>query len=185
MFGDAGTILMTEAAETTHERLGFDEAFTLYHRVVFRVARNVTGNEAQAEDVVQEVFLKLYKNIDDVPAGELLKAWLIRVALNAAKNAVRGNSRATVREDNYFKETGFEAETTHPEILFERRQEIAAAQRALVKIREPMRSCLILKQQGLSYREIAAALSVNEASVGTFVARGRQEFIRFYGKTND
>jgi DNA-directed RNA polymerase specialized sigma24 family protein len=45
-----------------------------------------------------------------------------------------------------------------------------------------MRSCLLLKQQGLSYREIAQTLSLNEANVGSLIARGRKEFIRVYGK---
>jgi RNA polymerase sigma-70 factor (ECF subfamily) len=45
-----------------------------------------------------------------------------------------------------------------------------------------MRSCLLLKQQGLSYREIADALSINEASVGSLIARARKEFARLYGK---
>jgi len=45
-----------------------------------------------------------------------------------------------------------------------------------------MRSCLLLKQQGLSYREIAQALSLNEANVGSLIARGRKEFARVYGK---
>jgi RNA polymerase sigma-70 factor (ECF subfamily) len=52
----------------------------------------------------------------------------------------------------------------------------------LEKVKEPMRSCLLLKQEGLSYKEIALALSLNESSVGTFVARGRKEFVRFFGK---
>jgi DNA-directed RNA polymerase specialized sigma24 family protein len=54
--------------------------------------------------------------------------------------------------------------------------------RALDKIKEPMRSCLLLKQQGLTYREIAETLSVNETNVGSLVARGRKEFMRVYGK---
>ena len=54
--------------------------------------------------------------------------------------------------------------------------------KALNKIKEPLRSCLILKQQGLSYKEIARSLELNESSIGTFVARARQEFSRFYGK---
>jgi DNA-directed RNA polymerase specialized sigma24 family protein len=65
---------------------------------------------------------------------------------------------------------------------YERRTEIEEARRALEKIEEPMRSCLLLKQQGLSYREIAATLSVNETYVGSLVARGRKEFARLYGK---
>ena len=45
-----------------------------------------------------------------------------------------------------------------------------------------MRSCLLLKQQGLSYREIAQTLNLNEANVGSLIARGRKEFTRVYGK---
>jgi RNA polymerase sigma-70 factor (ECF subfamily) len=69
-----------------------------------------------------------------------------------------------------------------PEEELERRQTIEETRRALDKIKEPMRSCLILKQQGLSYREIAETLSITETSVGSYVARGRKEFIRVYGK---
>ncbi|HYO92265.1 MAG TPA: sigma factor-like helix-turn-helix DNA-binding protein, partial [Pyrinomonadaceae bacterium] len=65
---------------------------------------------------------------------------------------------------------------------FERRAQIEEARRALEKIKEPMRSCLLLKQQGLSYREIAETLSLNEANVGSLIARGRKEFVRVYGK---
>ena len=52
----------------------------------------------------------------------------------------------------------------------------------LNRIKEPMRSCLLLKHEGLSYREIAAALEINEANVGSLIARGRREFLRLYGK---
>ena len=52
--------------------------------------------------------------------------------------------------------------------------------RALAKVKEPLRSCLMLKQQGLSYKEIASSLDLNESSIGTFVARARAEFSRFY-----
>ena len=65
---------------------------------------------------------------------------------------------------------------------YERRAEIEEARRALGQIKEPMRSCLLLKQQGLSYREIAQTLSLNETNVGSLIARGRKEFMRVYGK---
>jgi RNA polymerase sigma factor (sigma-70 family) len=69
-----------------------------------------------------------------------------------------------------------------PEEDYERRLEIEEARRALDKIKEPMRSCLLLKQQGLSYREIAETLSLKETNVGSLVARGRKQFARVYGK---
>jgi len=45
-----------------------------------------------------------------------------------------------------------------------------------------MRSCLLLKHEGLSYREIATVLEVNEKNVGSMIARARREFVRTFGK---
>lgn len=161
--------------------IGFDEAFTLHHRTVFRCARSVVQDAGLAEDITQEVFMRLYKNIGDIKTEEMLRPWLIRVALNLAKNAVRGNYRANVREENYFKQQE-ENSVFEPEVDYERREQMKEVQRALQKVKEPLRSCLVLKQQGLSYKEIAESLDLNETSIGTFVARARKEFMRFYGK---
>ena len=162
-------------------KIEFDEAFTLHHRTVFRTARSVVRDPGLAEDVTQEVFLRLYKNMDSILDEEMLRPWLIRVALNVAKNTIRGNIRANTREENYVKESGDEG-IFSIESQFEEQAEINEIHRALNKIKEPLRSCLILKQQGLSYKEIAGSLSLNETSIGTYVARARQEFARFYGK---
>jgi RNA polymerase sigma factor (sigma-70 family) len=163
--------------------LSFDEAFTLHHRAVFRTARAVVRDSALAEDVTQEVFLRLYRNLDSTPGEDLLRAWLLRVTLNVARNTLRGNTRSMVRDNEYHKEsveTGFYVDA--PEEDYERKMAIEEARRALEKIKEPMRSCLLLKQQGLSYKEIATTLSIKETNVGSLVARGRKEFARVYGK---
>jgi RNA polymerase sigma-70 factor (ECF subfamily) len=163
--------------------LSFDEAFTLHHRAVFRTARAMVRDNGLAEDVTQEVFLRLYRNLEQTPGEELLRAWLLRVTMNVARNTLRGQGRATAREDEYAKRAERDGWfTAAPEEDYERRAEIEEARRALAKIKEPMRSCLLLKQQGLTYREIAETLSLNEANVGSLVARGRKEFMRVYGK---
>jgi len=169
------------AAAAVKENIGFDEAFTLHHRTVFRTARSVVHDCGLAEDVTQEVFLRLYKNIDTLPDLEMLRPWLIRVALNVARNTLRGNIRANTRDENYVKES-VENSVFSVESEYEQKTEVSEINRALNKVKEPLRSCLVLRQQGLSYREIAESLSLNESSVGTFVARARQEFMRFYGK---
>jgi RNA polymerase sigma factor (sigma-70 family) len=159
----------------------FDEAFTLHHRAVFRAACAVLRDSALAEDVTQEVFLRLYRGFDAKPDGELLRPWLLRVTINLARNAVRGQNRSLARDTAYEKDahgTGWIA----PEKNYERRLDLEQARRALDRIKEPMRSCLLLKQQGLSYREISQTLSIRETSVGSLVARGRKEFAKVYGK---
>jgi RNA polymerase sigma factor (sigma-70 family) len=169
------------AAAAAKETIGFEEAFTLHHRTVFRAARSVVQDAGLAEDVTQEVFIRLYKHMDSLPDLEMLRPWLIRVALNVAKNTLRGNIRANTRDENYVKET-VDNSVFSVESEYEQKSEVSEINRALSKVKEPLRSCLVLKQQGLSYREIAESLSLNETSIGTYVARARAEFARFYNK---
>lgn len=158
--------------------LGFDEAFTLHHRAVFATARAVLRDAALAEEITQEVFLKLYRHLQTAPTGELLRPWLLRVTLNEARNAIRGRNRSLARDTVYEKTR----QETAVEFQPESSQQLEAARHALDKIKEPMRSCLLLRHQGLSYREIADTLSVKENYVGSLVARARKEFARTYGK---
>lgn len=177
------TLVQGTYEDMSKAAVGFDEAFTLHHRAVFRTARAYVRDNGLAEDVTQEVFLRLYKNMDKAPSEELLRPWLLRVTINTALNTLRGHNRSSAREEEYAQMVTWEADGPPvPEEELERRQTIEETRRALDKIKEPMRSCLILKQQGLSYREIAETLSITETSVGSYVARGRKEFIRVYGK---
>lgn len=183
----AATALTSDSLSPAKSAAGlsvsFDEAFTLHHRAVFSTAYALLRDAGLAEDVTQEVFLKLYRHREDVPSDELLRAWLLRVAINTAHNTMRSRSRSSAREDEFAKQMiGTAGASESLEMDFERRARIEEARRALAKIDEPMRSCLILKQQGMSYKEIAAALEVNESYVGSLVARGRKEFTRLYGK---
>ena len=174
-------IMSETTAAAAKVKIGFDEAFTLHHRTVFRTARSVVRDSGLAEDVTQEVFIRLYKNLDSISDEEMLRPWLIRVALNVASNTLRGNIRANTRDENYVKES-VSASFFSVETDYEEQAGVNEIYRALNKVKEPLRSCLVLKQQGLSYKEIAESLSLNESSIGTYVARARQEFARFYGK---
>jgi RNA polymerase sigma-70 factor (ECF subfamily) len=174
-------VMSEQTAAAQKEKIVFDEAFTLHHRTVFRAARSVVQDAGLAEDVTQEVFLRLYNHIDSITDAEMLRPWLIRVAINVARNTVRGNIRANTRDENYVKEA-VEVSVYSVESDFEQRESTSEINRALNKIKEPLRSCLVLKQQGLSYKEIAESLSLNETSIGQYVARARKEFVRFYGK---
>jgi RNA polymerase sigma-70 factor (ECF subfamily) len=163
---------------------GFDEAFTLHHRAVFRAAYSLVRDSGLAEDVTQEVFLKLYQHLGSLQNAEHVRPWLLRVTSNTALNAIRSRSRAGAREEGFVAAAAAGGAGSHVgvEADYERRTEIEEARRALSQLKEPMRSCVLLKEQGLSYREIAQALSIKESNVGSLVARGRKEFARVYGK---
>lgn len=183
----AELILMDCQSEATPEsvvtvRLSFDQAFVAHHRVVYRYACALTRDPGLAEDVVQEVFLRLYRNLDAAQRDGLLRAWLLRVTANESRNLLRGMSRARSRDETFVARLLQATRVTGPDEELLRQAEITETQRALGKIREPMRSCLLLRHEGLSYKEIAAALGVSESSVGSLIARARREFLRVYGK---
>jgi RNA polymerase sigma factor (sigma-70 family) len=187
MMNGAELILMDGQSETTARavedaRLSFDEAFVAHHRVVYRYAYALTRDPGLAEDVAQEVFVRLHQHLDAAQRDGLLRAWLLRVTANVSRNSMRGLTRAMSRDQSFLAQTLHATTPARPDDELLRQAAISEARRALAKIREPMRSCLLLKHEGLSYKEIAAALEIKESNVGSLIARGRREFIRLYGK---
>ena len=93
--------IMSERTATASAtvNIDFEEAFALHHRTVFRAARSIVSDSGLAEDVTQETFLRLHNNLDSITSDEMLKPWLIRVAINVARNTIRGQMRANTRDD--------------------------------------------------------------------------------------
>jgi RNA polymerase sigma-70 factor (ECF subfamily) len=87
-----------------------------------------------AEDVTQEVFIRLYKHMDSLPDLEMLRPWLIRVAINLARNTVRGNIRANTRDENYVKES-VESSVFSVESEYEQQSGVSEINRALNKVK--------------------------------------------------
>ena len=163
-------------------RLDFEQAFAAHHRLVYRYAAALTRDAGLAEDVVQEVFVKLYQNLDAAQRDGLLRAWLLRVTANIGRNILRGRSRAQIRDESFAQHRSQVTKDGAPDESLLRRADIDEARRALSKLKEPLRSCLLLRNEGLSYKEIAATLDINETSVGATLARARREFARVFGK---
>ena len=116
------------------------------------------------------------------PPSHRRRRWLLRVAANVARNMLRGKNRSAARDEEFAAEIVRVVDAPPIDEELVRQSEIQEARLVLGRIKEPMRSCLLLKHEGLSYREIAAALEINEANVGSLIARGRREFLRLYGK---
>lgn len=163
-------------------RLTFEQAFAAHHQIVYRYAVGLTRERGLAEDVTQEVFVRLYHNFDAAQREGMIRAWLLRVCANVARNLLRGRNRSQVRDESFAAHRLRLAEPEGPDEGLDRQAEIDRTRRALTKLREPLRNCLLLRSEGLSYREIAVALGIKEASVGTLLLRARREFIRAFEK---
>ncbi len=125
--------------------------------------------EAQAQEVTQEVYLRLYQTM--LKGQEILnvRAWLFRVAHNLS---VRVRSREkTFRAVNVDWErfTGLTVES--PESVILNREKMRKVQSALETLSPQQRNCLYLRSEGLRYREIAAVMGISSSTVNEFLRR--------------
>ena len=118
-------------------RLSFDEAFVAHHRVVYRYAYALTRDPGLAEDVAQEVFVRLHQHLDAAQRDGLLRAWLLRVTANLSRNALRGLSRARIRDGSFVARMLQTNRPPRPDDELLRQAEISEARRALARIKEP------------------------------------------------
>ena len=179
------SVYNNDLAIRLHENdiIAFNTLYWKYHGAVYANALKLTRDAVIAEDIVQEVFLKLSHNFRRAPEDGLLRLWLLRVTRNVALNMLRARARAATRDDRFAKGATPElALTSTVEDNYEQHVELEKALQTLNSLREPMRSCLLLRQQGLSYREIATVLSLNETSVGSLLTRGQKEFMNLYAR---
>ena len=105
---------VTDLAAVGRAREGDSDAFRLlverHSRVIFRVAYRMTGNEHDADDVVQETFLRAYRQIDAFEERANFSTWLHRIAVNCSLDLLRSRSRHDKhRADN----TVFDGEEAH------------------------------------------------------------------------
>jgi RNA polymerase sigma factor (sigma-70 family) len=151
--------------------------FQSYYTMVYRKLYFLLGERSTAEDLTQEAFFKLYYS----PPREKnnLGGWLLRVAANLACNHLRGDERRRRREEGQCRE---EAGVIPLEEAVIRSQEARLVHQCLAKLPPRDRICLLLKNDGHSYAEIAAAIQVDKHSVGTILARARRHFTGFYNE---
>lgn len=137
------------------------EIIEKYSDMVFRIALHNVGNYSDAEDIMQEVFLKCYMNKKIAEYGtDRIKAWLIRVTLNQCKD-LHKSAWYKRRDQNELCEGQF-TQLTNPGIITE---EYLDMLEGLKKLSFKERNIIYLEFLGYSYKEIAQFLHMNPNSV--------------------
>lgn len=151
----------------------FAGLFKANHDRLFRFLDRQCGDPNLAEDVVQDAFLQLYRrgSMPDQP-----EAWLITVAMNLFRNVRSRRSRRRRLLTVERAERAAEDPALSPEQSAAASETRARVRAALERLPERERQLLLLRAEGYAYREIACALALNEASVGTLLARAKVAF---------
>jgi RNA polymerase sigma-70 factor (ECF subfamily) len=164
--------LTPRAGEPRSERLSFNEAYARHAREVLHWALRFTaGDVSQAEDLTQDVFVKLHQCLPDLETKESLGGWLYRVTANLAVSSLRRERALFHRLKTVFQSDA--APPQRPDELFNQRESAKAGMAAMGQLPVQERVVLWMKLiDGKSQREIASALEVSEGQISKLVARG-------------
>jgi len=147
----------------------FTQLMSLHKGTVFRLAYSHLRNRADAEDVVQDVFVKLYRHAGDFESDEHLRRWLIRVTVNECTSLWRALRRRSEDIEEYVATLPAPSQDPAPDTPRPRN-----LLREVLKLPERYRVPVYLYYyEGYSSREVAALLGLPEATVRTRLARGR------------
>lgn len=156
----------------------FEALFYRHYDRVYGLLFRLVGNREEAEDLTQEVFLKLYRHHFASGREHNVSAWLYRVATNMGYNAIRGRRRRWQRNSVLVPDPSEQPDTPAETVA---RQETQATVRAALAHLAPRDSqLLLLRQMGLSYAEVAAVCEVAPTSVGTLLRRAAEAFRQAY-----
>jgi RNA polymerase sigma-70 factor (ECF subfamily) len=158
------------------------EAIVRQHwRKVFNVAYKFVGKHDEAEDLAQEIFLKIFRSLKTFDRRANFQTWLISVSRNLCIDHYRSvrKERETIARDVDPAQTTPTSSDLGPYALVERGDRRELLRQALAELAPTLRSAVLLRDiQELSYQEIATRLSLPEGTVKSRINRGRIELAR-------
>ena len=167
----------------------FEELFSQYYGRIVAVLFRLLGDRDRAEDLANDVFLKLYRHpLPTRPHGNL-GGWLYRTATNLGIDALRAAARRRYYEQAAAQSVAQTGVVPNPldEVLRQERRNLVRA--VLAGLRPAQAQILILRSSGLSYSDLAESLGVQRGSVGTMLARAEREcakrYVQMYGAKED
>jgi RNA polymerase sigma-70 factor (ECF subfamily) len=157
-------------------------------RKVFNIAYKFTGKHDEAEDLTQDVFLKIFKSLNTFDQRANFQTWLVSVSRNLCIDHYRSvrKERETIDRDVDAGELTPAAPTISPIAALEQADRVTLLKKALAQLPPTLRSAVLLRDiQELSYQEIADRLHLPEGTVKSRINRGRTELARQIRRLRD
>jgi RNA polymerase sigma-70 factor (ECF subfamily) len=178
---------MTDAELVVRTRSGDPDAFgtlvSRYYDACWRFAYHMLGERADAEDVVQEAFLRAYLAIGRYDERDQFRGWLFRILTNQCRNALTSRGRRTRRfiQDEMALETAPAPPASLPSGVDD-----AVLMRALGQLDPLQREALLLKYaEGLEYSDMSAMTGAGESALKMRVKRGSERLRALIGRSLD
>ncbi len=180
--------MLTDATLLTRLKSGdahsFETLFFRHYDRVYGILYRLLGNRVDAEDVAQQVFIKLYRSPHTISLtgnDSSLAAWLYRVAVNTGYNTLRSRKRRQKWYQIFNRQwTSAQSSSETPAQAVEIAATQAQVRQILAKMKPRDAKLLLLRHSGLSYKELAATLNIAPGSVGSLLTRAERAFEKQY-----
>ena len=163
------------------DQLAWEAIVRHYRRKVFNVAYKFVGKHDEAEDLTQDIFLKIFKSLDTFDRRANFQTWLISVSRNLCIDHYRSvrKERETVDRDVDTAELSAAAPGQSQIAALEQRDRVELLREALASLPKTLRTAVLMRDlRELSYHEIARELRLPEGTVKSRINRGRSELAR-------
>jgi RNA polymerase sigma-70 factor (ECF subfamily) len=163
----------------------FEELVARYQVRLLNFVYRTIGDRDRAEDLVQEVFIRVYRHLGRFDQGKKFSTWIYTIASNLAKNELRNRSRSplvlfqaiSAKFEDEDRPLQFEDEGSRPDDLFRKRHLREAVEAAVQQLPAHHREVFVLRElEGKSYEEIAEITGVNLGTVKSRLNRARAAF---------
>jgi len=163
------------------DELAWDAIVQQYRRKVFNVAYKFVGKHEEAEDLTQDIFLKVFKSLGTFDRRANFQTWLISVSRNLCIDHYRSvrQERRTIDRQVDPNELSPVAAEPGPIAALEQQDRVALLRDALAALPESLRTAVLMRDiQEMTYQEIADRLRLPEGTVKSRINRGRTELAR-------
>ena len=163
------------------DQVAWEQIVRQYWRKVFNVAYKFVGKHDEAEDLTQDIFLKIFKSLDTFDRRANFQTWLISISRNLCIDHYRSvrKERETIDRDVDANELSPLSHDPGPVAALEQQDRVQLLKEAMSALPETLRTAVLLRDiQELSYQEIADRLRLPEGTVKSRINRGRTELAR-------
>lgn len=165
------------------EGAAFEKLMRRYNQRIFRTARAVLRDEAEAEDVVQETFVRAFRHLEQFEERSSVGTWLTRIAVNEALSRLRRSQRFNVLDSETNQEEGgsysVESKQPGPEEQASSQELRSVLTAAIDSLSQELRTVFVLREiEGLSTLETSEALQLTSEAVRVRFHRARQALRR-------